>query len=131
MLRARFKATLSLGSTMMDGRGPFRRRALVIDAFAAGEPVTDDFLRLEPLPLGMVTGELTLDPLPLDCVVLLLMVRSSAGAYKGAATAGAAAADSSSSFLSSGNKEGQCSLIAIESSCWNRGDVSKLSVMNG
>ena len=81
--------------------------------------------------LGMVTGELTLDPLPLDCVVLLLMVRSRAGAYKGAATAGAAGADSSSSFLSSGNKEGQWSLITIESSCWNRGDVSKLSVMNG
>lgn len=109
----------------MVGRGPFRRRGLVIDAFATGEPATDDFLRCELL--GMTTGELTLDPLPLDRVVLLLMVRSRSGATKGVATAGAVT-DSSSS----GNREYQFSvLLPVEASLWNSGDVSKLSEMKG
>lgn len=105
---------------MMLGSGPFRRRGLVIDAFVAGEPLTDDFLRCE---FGMTTGELTLEPL--DLVVLLLTVRSRAGATAGAETAGAEAFESSS-----GNKEYQVSAAMYESG-WNMGEVSKLSVMKG
>ena len=105
----------------MLGRGPFRRRGLVIDAFAAGEPLTDDFLRCELA--DMTTGELTLEPL--DLVVLLLTVRSSSGATRGAVTAGAVNLESSS-----GKRENQLSLGMYESP-WNMGEVSKLSVMKG
>lgn len=106
---------------MMAGRGPLRRRALVIDAFAAGEPFTDDFLRCELA--DMMTGESTLEPL--DLVVLLLTVRSRAGAIRGAVTAGAVILESSS-----GNRENQLSAGKHESP-WNMGEVSKLSVMKG
>lgn len=123
MLRARFKATLSLGSTMMAGRGPFRRRVLEMAAFAAGELLTDDFLLWELLDITM--GELTLEPLPLDWVVWLLTVRSRAGATNGDTTAGATVLASSS-----GNSENQLSAGMYESP-WNMGEVSKLSVMNG
>jgi len=105
---------------MIGGRGPFRRRALEIEAFVTGELLTEDFLRCE---LGATTGELVLEPL--DLAVLLLMVRSRAGATGGAATAGATALMSSS-----GNNEYQLS-EAPRVSPWNMGDVSKLSVMKG
>lgn len=112
VLRARFKATLSLGSTMIGGRGPFRRRGLVTDALAAGEPVTDDFLRWDAFK---TTGELELDSLDLP-VEVALTVRSSAGA----AMLGAASLGSSS-----GNRGNQLSETKSESG-WNMGDVSKL-----
>lgn len=112
VLRARLRATLSLGSTMIGGRGPLRRRGLVTDAFAAGEPETDDFLRCEAFK---TTGELALDTLDLP-VELVLTVRSSAGAE----TLGAASLGSSS-----GNREYQWS-ETIRGSCWNIGEVSKL-----
>lgn len=71
----------------------------------------------------MTTGELTLEPL--DFVVLLLTVRSRAGATRGAATAGAAPL-----LSSSGKRENQLSVGMYESP-WNMGEVSKLSVMKG
>ena len=68
-----------------------------------------------------------LEPLPLDLVVVLLTVRSSAGAIKGATTEGVMVAVSSS-----GKRENQLSVPAdMDGSFWNMGDVSKLSVMNG
>jgi hypothetical protein len=72
----------------------------------------------------MATGELTLEPL--DFVVLVLTVRSRAGAIRGAETGGAADLESSS-----GNRENQSSDAMVYESPWNMGEVSKLSVMNG
>lgn len=68
-------------------------------------------------------GELTLEPL--DFVVLLLTVRSRAGATRGVATAGAAPL-----LSSSGKSENQLS-VGTKASPWNMGEVSKLSVMKG
>jgi hypothetical protein len=105
---------------MMVGRGPFRRRGLVIDAFVTGESLTDDFLRCELA--DMTTGELTLEPL--DFVVLLLTVRSRAGATR------AATAEAAPLLSSSGKRENQLS-VGMYVSPWNMGEVSKLSVMKG
>lgn len=63
---------MSLGSTEMEGRGPLRRRALLIPAFVAGEFVTDDFLRNE---LSKTRGEPMLDE-PDRSMDWLLIVRS-------------------------------------------------------
>src|SRR5690242_3975581 len=81
VLRARFRAILSLGSTAIGGRAPLRRRDLLMP-FVAGELVTDDFLRnkLESKTIG--------DPVleePERSIDWLLIVRSmgscTAGAY--------------------------------------------------
>lgn len=73
-------------------------------------------------------GELILEPLPLDLVVVLLTVRSRAGATRGATTRG----DVMIVDSSSGNSENQLSVPAdMDKSFWNMGEVSKLSVMNG
>lgn len=109
VLRARFKATLSLGSTVIGGRGPFRRRGLVTDALVAGEPLVDDFLRCA---VSKTTGEFVLEGLD-RAIELVLIVRSSAGAEGGEGF--------SSAF--SGNSENQAS-GATTASPWNMGDVS-------
>lgn len=90
-----------------------------------GDPVTaEDFLRCSS---GTTAGELTLDPL--DMLVLLLTVRSKAGAATGAEK-GAARGSGAALISSSGNREYHVS-EPMKDSAWNMGDVSKLSVMKG
>jgi hypothetical protein len=108
----------------MAGRGPLRRRDLVMDPFAAGEPVTEDFLRWEGSKAD-TAGELVLEDV-VRAMEMLLTVRSRAGAGAGAGvTAGATAgADIIESLASSGNSEVQPCDQAPTSSAWNMGDVS-------
>jgi hypothetical protein len=83
---------------------------LETDAFVAGEPLVDDFLRWEP---SKTIGELVLDELDL-AMELLLIVRSRSGA-DGADGEGFTSG-------SSGNKENQ--LSPMTASFWNMGEVS-------
>lgn len=98
-----------MGSTAIGGRGPLRRRALVIDAFIAGEPLTDDFLRCEA---SKMIGELVLDELDL-AIEVLLTVRSREGAIGAIAL-----------MSSSGNKENQLSDAITASPAYKPGDWS-------
>lgn len=99
-----------------------RRRALLIDALVAGDPLIDDFLRW--VALSKTRGELALEALDLP-VELVLTVRSRAGA------AGAADTERLERSVSwSGNRENQLS-DATRGSPVNMGEVSKLSVTKG
>lgn len=80
-------------------------------ALAAGELLTEDFLRCEA---SRMTGELVLDGLDLAAAELPLTVRSRAGAATGAV---GLASDSS------GNSENQLS-VDMRLSPWNMGEVS-------
>lgn len=123
VLRARFNATLSEGSTMMGGSAPLRLRVLLMDALVAGDPLTDDFLRW--LDVSNTRGELALDALDLP-VELVLTVRSRAGATGTADTA----RFTRLVLSSSGNRENQLS-DAIKESPLNMGEVSKESLTKG
>ena len=107
---------------MIAGRGPFRRRVLVMDALIAGEPATDDFLRCE---LSRTIGELVLDTLEW-LADALLTVRSRAGAAGVAGVNVEAGKLSASSCVNKGNQGSACTRLSL----LNMGDVSKLSVIS-
>jgi hypothetical protein len=97
-----------------------RRRALLMDALVAGDPLIDDFLRW--VALSRTRGELALDALDLP-VELELTVRSRAGA-----TGAVDTERPERSVSCSGNRENQLS-DATRESPWNMGEVSKLSLL--
>jgi hypothetical protein len=100
---------------------PFLRRCLLIDAFVAGDPEADDFLRCE----SSGKGELALDTLDL-LAELVLTVRSRAGAMIADVLVATGATNLASS---SGNKENQLSTNRGSPPEKRAGDVSKLSCM--
>lgn len=105
----------------MEGRGPFRRRDLLMP-LVAGELVAEDFRRKE---LSNTMGDPVLEE-PERSMDWLLIVCSKGREM----AAGAKAVASDDLFSSSGKREYQ-SLAASIGSFWNIGEHSKLSLMNG
>jgi len=104
----------------MAGRGPFRRRDLLMP-LVAGELVTEDFLLNEA---SRTIGEPVLEE-PERSMDWLLIVRS-----KGSEMAETGKFWSVVLLSSSGKRENQ-SLLAMEGSPWNMGEHSKLSFRKG
>lgn len=128
MLRARFTAALSLGSTAIGGNGFTGRRLFETRLPEEGEFESSDRRRWLP---SRIIGELVLEELDL-AMEWLLVVRSKGTALVIEEGAGADADGTAPIVISSIPKSGNQSLATFaESSVGNNGEVSKLLSSRG